>query len=797
MKNIFSKSPTPNSSSNNNNSNNSNNNNNGNNSEENFERKLSVRSIFGLNKNKNNNNHNNDENSNGSNSNTNSPSVNNSEHSGDNDVNTLEVNYGHVSTPFNVFELNQVVSSSTPSSSPMSPNFSNVISGNSPSLTKRSSLVNVLQRTLSGSSSPTNYGNKRASNSSNQFGGSSSPVDLNTNIVFNNNTNKDINSPISNTTTSTVLSLNPVLENKKDFFSKEYPIIKLIIQFAFPTIEDANKKQMGTLFNVALVCKGWNDALMNHSTNSWKNLYEDMNREWNKISIIGNTTNDSNSELVDDSAADVYDEVKKVVDTYCKKHASRKSLSALQQKKEPKQEEPLNPQDYYAVELSTLTYKEDPEDVIIWGEEEGQTVLDQASIDKLVEELTSHQNYDIHFTHTFMLTFRSFTDKESLLKKLSNRFNVPPPQNEDFNLFKREKLDKIRLRVVNSIKYWIENFFLFDFDHEFINLLNEFIEMIKKSNQQSFATLLTRTLEKVKNNEENKVQTQMKCPEVLKIKRNVFNRKKTFHIMEYTLLEVARQITLIEYNIFRKIEPKECLNQSWNKEHRVTKAPNIYKMIQWFNKLSNWVASEILKTEDNEKRVKLMEKYLELANHLKSLNNFNAIFAIISGFNCSAVHRLKKTTWDLLDEENIKLYQDLCFYTNSNKNFTNMRTALKNIRPPCVPYIGLFLTDLTFIEDGSPKYINGKINFSKCRKFAEVIRDVQTYQNTRYMLDDYKELHDQLLQIEHLTEDQMFELSLKIEPRPKKKKTNTSSNNVKQNDDNGGGDNEKNEKVDL
>ena len=31
------------------------------------------------------------------------------------------------------------------------------------------------------------------------------------------------------------------------------------------------------------------------------------------------------------------------------------------------------------------------------------------------------------------------------------------------------------------------------------------------------------------------------------------------------------------------IQPKECLNQSWNKESRQDKAPNIYKMIQWFN----------------------------------------------------------------------------------------------------------------------------------------------------------------------------------------------------------------------
>ena len=53
-------------------------------------------------------------------------------------------------------------------------------------------------------------------------------------------------------------------------------------------------------------------------------------------------------------------------------------------------------------------------------------------------------------------------------------------------------------------------------------------------------------------------------------------------------------------------------------------------------------------------------------------------------------------------------------------SFRNYRNHLHTLNPPCVPYVGVYLTDLTFLEDGNPDLIEGLISWSKRAKIADV-----------------------------------------------------------------------------
>lgn len=53
---------------------------------------------------------------------------------------------------------------------------------------------------------------------------------------------------------------------------------------------------------------------------------------------------------------------------------------------------------------------------------------------------------------------------------------------------------------------------------------------------------------------------------------------------------------------------------------------------------------------------------------------------------------------------------------SSEGRFRALRDVIHKCDPPCVPYLGVYLTDLSFIEEATNNYIDDTLlNFSKMR----------------------------------------------------------------------------------
>ena len=114
-------------------------------------------------------------------------------------------------------------------------------------------------------------------------------------------------------------------------------------------------------------------------------------------------------------------------------------------------------------------------------------------------------------------------------------------------------------------------------------------------------------------------------------------------------------------------------------------------------------------------RINIIEKWTAVADICRVLHNYNGVLQICAALVNSSVYRLKRT-WAKLSKTTKLTIDKLQTLVASDGRFKNMREALHRCDPPCVPYLGMYLTDLSFIEEGTPNYAeNGMINFSKMR----------------------------------------------------------------------------------
>nr|XP_060491428.1 ras-specific guanine nucleotide-releasing factor 2 isoform X3 [Panthera onca] len=318
-------------------------------------------------------------------------------------------------------------------------------------------------------------------------------------------------------------------------------------------------------------------------------------------------------------------------------------------------------------------------------------------------------------------------------------------------------------RVLNVLRHWVSKHAQdFELNNELkMNVLNLLEEVLRDPDllpQERKATAnILRAL-----SQDDQDDIHLKLEDIIQL--TDCPKAECFETL--SAMELAEQITLLDHIIFRSIPYEEFLGQGWMKLDKNERTPYIMKTSQHFNDMSNLVASQIMNYADISSRANAIEKWVAVADICRCLHNYNGVLEITSALNRSAIYRLKKT-WAKVSKQTKALMDKLQKTVSSEGRFKNLRETLKNCNPPAVPYLGMYLTDLAFIEEGTPNFTEeGLVNFSKMRMISHIIREIRQFQQTCYRIDHQSKVTQYLLdKALIIDEDTLYELSLKIEPR--------------------------------
>uniref|UniRef100_A0A4W6BRW6 Ral guanine nucleotide dissociation stimulator-like 2 n=1 Tax=Lates calcarifer TaxID=8187 RepID=A0A4W6BRW6_LATCA len=391
---------------------------------------------------------------------------------------------------------------------------------------------------------------------------------------------------------------------------------------------------------------------------------------------------------------------------------------------------------------------------------------------------------DSSFITIFLSTYRSFTSTGRVLDILTDRLAHPPGDSERSQM--RQSFNKAVCTVFST---WLSEY------PEDFKSLGEPSRLLRLApllpqDSSSAADLRTRLLRIAEELSEKAL-----LPDA---RKGLFtsppadpSKFEPTSILGFPAALIAEQLTKIETELFVRLVPYHCLGSLWSqrdKKGREGVCWSVRATVRQFNRLANAVLASCLCPTKlrSQQRVRLLEKWISVAEECRARKNFSSLYAIVSALQSNPIHRLRKT-WQDTDREAMRRYEELSEIFSEKDNYSQSRELLKeegtskfaNIdnklnnrhlnksnAQGTVPYLGIFLTDLTMLDTAvKDRLDNGYINFDKRRREFEVLAQIRLLQSSckNCVFSTDESFMQWYHSVPTLTEEESYRLSNEIE----------------------------------
>jgi len=397
----------------------------------------------------------------------------------------------------------------------------------------------------------------------------------------------------------------------------------------------------------------------------------------------------------------------------------------------------------------------------------GRQKLKYCTLEDIIRRINHPFCSDYRTKRMLLVCYRAFCSRRHLLAALEKFYDDPILPEDcqvwDDSIGQAKRL--MRIKLLNLISYWLREFF-HDFDNDDLQRIQEWtcrILAIGDNTTSKCVKSIVREISLIRCGKTPRVTSKIfQCdyPDPLFKEDDILET-----IFDVPSEEIARQMCLMDHDIFSSIRPHEFLGTMWKQTNCHGEAPNIRRLINHFNLVNCWSQVMILSKRSIRERADILGRLLDICFHLNRLENLNSFSAIMSGIRCRPIYRLKKT-FSSLRPKHAKMFRTFQKMLKFDRNQKNLRNRMATLVEPGIPHIGLLLQDLLSIDNGNDNAKEEKLNFSKYTLLSDRIDWCLQFQGYPYHFRPVEKVQEELRRYYHvLPNDFLYELSLLIEPR--------------------------------
>ncbi|KAM7326580.1 hypothetical protein ACRRTK_015058 [Alexandromys fortis] len=386
------------------------------------------------------------------------------------------------------------------------------------------------------------------------------------------------------------------------------------------------------------------------------------------------------------------------------------------------------------------------------------------------------------YIFTFLLSSRLFMHPYELMAKVCHLCVEHQRLSEGDS--DKNQMRKIAPKILQLLTEWTETF-PYDFrDERMMRNLKDLAhrmasgeEQTYRKNVQQMMQCLIRKLAALSQYEEVLAKLSSTATDrltVLKTKPQSIQRDiMTVCSDPYTL---AQQLTHIELERLNYIGPEEFVQAFVQKDpldndktcySERKKTRNLEAYVEWFNRLSYLVATEICMPVKKKHRARMIEYFIDVARECFNIGNFNSLMAIICEYFCENTEPFDFIKLNI--EENRKdCTESIHPLTNSASPYCAwVLMTLASWAMPCkivIPFFSLLIKDIYFLNEGCANRLpNGHVNFEKFWELAKQVSEFMTWKQVECPFEHDRKVLQYLLSVPVFSEDALYLASYESE----------------------------------